>query len=372
MTKRTTKKTKTTRLKPTVVGTGLVALDVVVNATKGGDAQHFAGGTCGNVLTALSYLGWNAKPISRLKNDTAADWLVDDMLQWGVDTELITRTDDGSTPVIIQNIKQAANGTRTHSFSLRCPCCSAYLPGYKPILGKVANEIADDLPNHQVYFFDRVSRGTLNLAQASADRGALIVFEPSGIGEPRLFREAWSIAHVIKYSNDRLRDIADLDLQQSKNAQLILEIETLGASGLRYRSKLDSASTRGWKTLKVIPVKSLKDAAGSGDWCTAGIVHRLARGGIKSFRKVSKDRLFEALRYGQALATWNCGFESARGGMYHVTKAQFERQVRSLLSGKSIRTLKEEPSVPADNLSQLCPTCEAVDFSSRRRSKSAS
>ena len=51
-------------LKPTVVGTGLVALDVVVS---GDDVKYFAGGTCGNVLTCLSYLGWDAKPVARLK-----------------------------------------------------------------------------------------------------------------------------------------------------------------------------------------------------------------------------------------------------------------------------------------------------------------
>ena len=85
------------------------------------------------------------------------------------------------------------------------------------------------------FFFDRVSRGTLNLARASAESGALVVFEPSGVGEPRLFREAWSIAHVVKYSNDPLRDIADLHLGESERNGLLLEIETLGSDGLRYR-----------------------------------------------------------------------------------------------------------------------------------------
>lgn len=47
------------------------------------------------------------------------------------------------------------------------------------------------LPAAEVFFFDRVSRGALQLAKASSERGAVVVFEPSGVGDPNLFREAW-------------------------------------------------------------------------------------------------------------------------------------------------------------------------------------
>lgn len=357
MTKRKTKQ-KVKRLKPTAIGTGLVALDVVVNNE---EVNYFAGGTCGNVLTVLGYLGWESMPVARLKDDIPAEWLVDDLKEWNVDTSFVTRTDDGSTPVIIQRIKEGPDGTPTHSFSLRCPCCSSYLPGYKSILGSATAELAEGLPQHQVFFFDRVSRGTLNLAQESAERGALVVFEPSGVGEPRLFREAWSVAHVVKYSNERLRDIADLDLKSVRNS-LLLEIETLGSSGLRFRSRLAEAETKKWTTLKAISAPSLKDTAGSGDWCTAGVIHKLSRGGLAGFEKSTSQRLVDALRYGQALAAWNCGYEGARGGMYQITKSQFEHKIRRLLAGKAIRPAVEEPIAVSDDLSSLCPTCESVAF----------
>ena len=358
-------------LKPSVAGAGLVALDVVVNTTND-DVYDFAGGTCGNVLTILSYLGWNAHPISRLKNDLPSQWLLDDLEKWGVDTSLMSRKDDGSTPIIIQKIKETKDGTRTHSFSLRCLCCGAYLPGYKSILGKDADDIANRLAHQQVFFFDRVSRGILTLAESFAERGGLIVFEPSGIGEPRLFREAWSVAHVVKYSHERLRDIADLDLRTSVRDDLLLEIETLGVSGLRYRSRLKNAKTRGWKNLEVIPATTLQDAAGSGDWCTAGIIHKLARGGLKGFQKVSQDRLSQAFRYAQALATWNCAFESARGGMYCVPKQKFERQIRSLLKGKGVKIITDGHENVPEDIRKLCPTCEAADFGARRKVRTGS
>lgn len=192
--------------------------------------------------------------------------------------------------------------------------------------------------HQQVFFLDRISRGTLTLAKSAREQGALVVFEPSGMGEPRLFREAWSVAHVVKYANNRLRDITDLDLECEVRDDLLLEIETLGASGLRYRSRLSDSGASGWNTLQVIAPPRLRDAAGAGDWCTAGVLHKLARGGLAGFRRVGEERLVHALRYGQALATWGCAFESARGGMYQVTRQRFDRQVRALFERGGVQT----------------------------------
>ena len=356
-------------IKPAIVGTGLIALDVVVNTASAVEPQIFTGGTCGNVMTILSYLGWHSVPVSRLRNDSIAKLLVDDLTVWGVDTSHVSRTRDGSTPVIFETIRELTDGTRTHSFSTRCPCCGDYLPGYKSILGNSTAETASLLRNHQVYFFDRATRGTINLAKASAAQGSLVFFEPSGLGEPRLFEEAWSLSHIVKYSNERLRDIADIGLGTQSNENVILEIETLGASGLRYRSKLKSGHLSGWKMLGVIPARMVKDTAGSGDWCTAGLINKLGRGGLVSLKKISNDRLKEAFRYAQALATWNCGFDGARGGMYRVTKVQFDRQVKRLLEGKMIHEVFDEPKSLPEDARKVCPSCESVDFSKRKISR---
>lgn len=345
------------KLRPAAVGAGLVALDVVIDEIEKVEAQFLAGGTCGNVLSALSFLGWDARPIARLKDDAPAEWIIEDLQQCCVDTSLLTLTNDGSTPVIIERVRETLDGRRYHSYSLRCPCCGHYLPGYKSIRAKDASVITHDLASHQVFFFDRVSRGTLNLVTHSRQQGALVVFEPSGVGDPRLFREAWELAHVVKYSNDRLRDIADLELKSTIRNGLLLEIETLGASGLRYRSRIERSSRTRWTSLEAIPSPSFKDAAGSGDWCTAGLIHKLARGGLRTFRKVGEERLVDALRYGQALASWNCSYVGARGGMYELSKPQFDRQIRALLLGKAVRVKTDRADGAAESFEELCPNC---------------
>jgi len=113
--------------KPSAVGMGLVALDVVVTDDKDRQPRYFAGGTCGNVLTILSYLGWRSTPVARFSP--------------GVSTRCISRQKDGSTPVIIHRIRRGAAGEPRHSFSWRCPSCGAHLPGYKPVLGSVATHL---------------------------------------------------------------------------------------------------------------------------------------------------------------------------------------------------------------------------------------
>jgi fructokinase len=244
------------------------------------------------------------------------------------------------------------------------------LPGYKPILASSARDLAQDLPRPQVFFFDRVSRGTLILAEKCAENGALVVFEPSGVGNRKLFREAWSVAHVVKYSHERLRELPDTRVRES----VCLQIETLGPEGLRFRSRIPGCRSKRWQRIDAFTVDNLNDAGGSGDWCTAGIIARLGQHGFAGFRQTDGDRLYEALRFGHALAAWNCGFEGARAGMYSTDKEVFQRQVKAILSG----TISDarHPAVASETQSSfaacLCPVCSegrSQATRARRRSK---
>lgn len=362
-----TRRAATTRRPcPRALGTGLLALDIVVNVDSCELPRCYAGGTCGNVLTILNYLGWHSSPLSRLSPGAAAEPLLADLRKWEVSTEFISLEDDGSTPIIIERITRTAAGEPYHSFSWRCPGCGAHLPGYNPLLAATTQERAARLPASQVFFFDRASRGAIHLARASSNSGAVVVFEPSGVGDPGLFREAWSLAHVVKYSHERLRDIADLELKRSERDRVLLEVETLGAGGLRYRSRLPKCRTDRWRQLSAFKPEALKDAAGSGDWCTAGLLNRLARRGMVGFRSTTSANLEDALRYGQALASWNCGFEGSRGGMYQVEKATFERQVERILKGGEVTaaTGGEDLAIAADLLARFCPSCKGPEFTS--------
>ena len=187
------------------------------------------------MLLALRFLGFDSAPICRLQDDAAAKFIHDEFIQWGVSTQYVSVAEDGSTPVIVQRIRSTGGGEPTHSFSWRCATCGMRFPSYKPVLAATAETIASEMQPAQVFFFDRVSRGAIVLASRAVELGALVVFEPSSVGDVSLFREAWSVAHVVKYSHERLAELPD---GLGFGPPQLLQVETLGAEGLRYRSRV--------------------------------------------------------------------------------------------------------------------------------------
>jgi sugar/nucleoside kinase (ribokinase family) len=355
------KKRETEHL-PLAMGTGLIALDVVVTEGDSSDPLLMAGGTCGNVLLALSYLGFRVAPICRLEDDEAAELIQEEFREWNVDTTYVSVGDDGSTPVIFQTIRPNPGGVPTHSFSWRCPACNKRFPAYKPALASTAEAIAAEMLPPRVFFFDRVNRGSLILAEKASELGALVVFEPSSVGDHGLFKEAWALSHVVKYSHERLADLPDLEF----GANQLLQVETLGADGLRYRAKFGKRATSPWRTLEALKAPALIDTAGAGDWCTAGLIHRLGRDGAEGFRAVKPPDVEAALRYGQALAAWNCGFVGARGGMNHMTIEECQEQVVQILAGRVSDAAAPAKAVSAAPGRTWCPACGDPEESSAK------
>ncbi len=119
--------------RPIVVGTGLVALDIVFGPNGGESLGRWAGGTCGNVLTILSCLGWASYPVARLADDEYAHLLREDLSSWGVHLDYIYHGATGSTPIIVQYIGRDERGKFIHIFSFKCKVCGNHLPGFRPV-----------------------------------------------------------------------------------------------------------------------------------------------------------------------------------------------------------------------------------------------
>ena len=264
---------------------GLIALDVVVPEAPDAAPRMQAGGTCGNVLAALAYLDWTAYPVARLGDDGPMRRVCQDLAKWGVRFDFVLKEPGDGTPVIAQYIRGTADGGATHSFSWRCPTCGADLPRYKPLRIADVEGLLPDLPVADVFFFDRVSPAVIRLATHYRQRGAMVAFEPSGVGDVRLFREAISAAHLVKYSQERVKATEALEDHEGPG----LLIETSGEEGLRLRARLPGVRNKRWKAMPAIPATKVRDTAGCGDWCTAGILHTLAADGARSSQASTKN-----------------------------------------------------------------------------------
>lgn len=345
-----------TARKPVAIGTGLLALDVVLNG-KSTSPSLWAGGTCGNVLAILSFLGWHAYPVARLNGDKASIYIREDLQQWGVRLDYSRLSPPCPTPIVVQRIFQSAAGIPSHRFSWTCPSCGSWLPTYRAVTASAVQEVIEQMRRPKVVFIDRVSRGAITLAKVHAAQGALIALEPSCTQDRGLFHEALQLTHILKYSNERTRQIAEL----IGASAVPLEIETLGSEGLRYRSRLKNSRTRNWQRLGAFEPLRLKDTSGAGDWCTAGIIHRLGQNGSAGFNRITPKQLNDALCFGQALAAWNCGYEGARGGMYSTDKRALQKQIQMIIAGKPATI--SHPEAPSRTVKRvfesLCSGCES-------------
>lgn len=304
--------------KPICWGTGLLALDVILNGSPSTPPKLTVGGSCGNVMTILSYLGWSSYPVARLKNNDASEEIFSDLERWGVKTDFVYKEPTGSTSIIIHRILKNKKNQSVHRFEFRNPNTGAWFPGYKPFLSKEVPELIKKMPAPNIYYFDRINRAAIDLAREAKNQGAVVFFEPSSIGDPRLFEQCLQTTDIIKFSNERIPDYKT----QFKRSKVYLEIETLGKEGLNFRCTKSRSSK--WTLIKPFIVSDLTDSAGAGDWTTAGIIDSLCREGFSKFKRNSNRQIKMGLQRGQILGALNCFFDGARGIMYNIEKSAFQ------------------------------------------------
>ena len=335
------------------LGTGFVALDIVRSINGRSTEQRYAGGSCGNVLTILAYLGWRTAPIARIGDDQPGMELVKDLKRWSVDTHFLVQETSAKTPVYFQEITFDKRGTARHQFSRVCLSCGARTAGYRPVLQRNLKTLIATIPPASVFYFDRVAKANLEIASRAKERGAFIVFEPSGVKDKELFAACLRLCHVFKYSKERLSGVSDA----AGNAKVPVEIETHGSDGLFVKVRQESMVVHE-EQLPAVPAPKLCDAAGSGDWCTAGLIHALLSGRQRFPNFVrSRKALVRALRWGQALAALNCCYEGARGLMYNIPREKTISVLTDLLKGKDVITKVETATSNYEQRSKHLGTC---------------
>lgn len=295
------------RGRPACAGAGLVVLDVIY----GGRDPHFlAGGSCANVMSILSHLGWDSYPVARLGSDPEGRRVLEDMRLWGVHTEFVETEAALATPRIIERVGRGA-----HQFRLVCEH-GKRLPRRRPYTLRAAGEALGRMPAAGVFYFDRADRGALEMARRMKERGAAVFFEPHKRSGGRTFSECMRAADVVKSCGVSAGD-----------RRVPLEVQTMGGDGVRYRAR----GMRSWARLGSFPARVV-DAAGSGDWMSAGLIHRMFG---RSSRIPGRRGVESALRFGSALAAANCGFVGARGMMYSVPRGKIAETAGRIMSGQA-------------------------------------
>ena len=281
-----------------VVGTGLVALDRI---HVGGPQPLYEelGGSCGNVLISLAMLGRSVTPLLRLGTDPVGARLERDLRLAGADTRFVWRRGEARSPVIVELLDPVSN---EHSFSFTCPQSSERFGTYQPITHCELELARSTLSTCSIFYADRLSATICDAMEEAAAGGAIIHFEPSGIADPTLFERALSIAHIFKYSVERLP--ADLSMWLRPEA---FSVVTAGSLGLKVRHAGDVHHCEAWNAEEV------RDTCGSGDMVTLGLLDAILQADTFEPEALSMKTILEGVAAGQRLAAANCAFVGARG-----------------------------------------------------------
>lgn len=288
------------------LGTGLICLDVVVDNDGNEIVPRMVGGTCGNVMMILSYMGWNSYPMARLDKSEYSKSIISDMTACGVHVDFIRTEDDGATPVIVQHNAKNWKGESYHWFSYEGVNDGKY-PNYKPITKKVGMEISEGIgfiPS--VFFFDRINPATIAMSKYFHDKGVLVFFEPQSVGSNAVqFKKCVDNSDIIKFSSQRMKDATFTDEYKDK-----LFVNTIGGKGLRF--KLLGGN---WINMPSVPNNNVVDACGAGDWTSASLINSIVSSGINDVRKLDIEKLSCFLNDAQSIASKSCSFNGARGMM---------------------------------------------------------
>lgn len=311
---------------PSIAGTGLFALDVIVRLD-GSKAAPSPGGSAGNVLSILGSLGWNAAPVGVLGDDFAGHAIQRDFERVGADIRLLRRSLARCTPVIFQQQldMRVAQNDATHRFTFACPHCGGRRRPHWDDDPDFA-DVRAHLPPASVFYLDRPTRLGVEVAEQYALHGTIVVFEPSAVGDDAdLFMRATRAARIVKYADERLGNLSTYHLRPDG-----IEIQTRGSHGLRFRS---GTVDRSWTDLPAFRLPFIHDTAGAGDWCTAGMLHELFGAGAGP-QAIERDAIEHALVFGQALSTLNCMTEGARGLLAAWSSDQILRAARSVAQAR--------------------------------------
>lgn len=291
---------------PRLLTAGYVTLDLIVKDLAAGDYWHSTGGTCGNVSIFAAALGVNVSVLGRVGKDPRGQRIISDFIRAGVEVAEVEHSPALCTPGIVEIIQCTPEGA--HRFTHQCPACDTLLPNQAVVSKRTADTVAQRIDQFDGFFFDRATPATLRLAAAAREADLLVLFEPQTVPRTALAKSAAELSDVVKVS--RQHNSRGNHWDPGTEASTHFVIETLGASGARFRAR-SGGQWGEWNESRAVPPARIKDTAGAGDWMTAGLLSCLLRqpGGA------SLDSIPTAIEFGQRLSAISIAFDGPQGAL---------------------------------------------------------
>lgn len=324
-------------MRPSIAGAGFVTLDVALDHASR-VTYRGVGGTTGNVLSILAFFGWRSVPVVRVGSDHIGREILREFSALGVDVRHMGAESSLETPLTFQF---AAHPFSAPRYGFECPSCGKARRFTRELIDTGFRAALDDVSSTNVFFFDRVTLGAVEMAETARESGAVVFFEPSSLApDSALFTKALRASHVVKYSAERIAGSVS-DLLDSG----FVEIQTMGAQGLRFRKH---SLAPDWVTLPALRVSGIADTSGAGDWCSAGFIHALDQLAQDCApQDLSYNDIYDSLRRAQAIAALSCRHVGARGLMRAAHADTALSDAIRILHGQPHSSATHEPASEA-------------------------
>ena len=324
---------------------------MIVRDLPTGDYWHSAGGTCGNVSIFSAALDMDVSLLARVGNDPRGHRVLDHMNSAGVNTSGVQDSTRVRTPGIVELIDGTSNGA--HRFTHQCPLCASSLPKLAAISKRQAQVNAKTIAQFDAFFFDRATPSTIRLAAAAKEAGLIVMFEPPSLPRTERAIQAADLSDIVKVSRRPGSPLRDWSL--SPNASTNFIIETLGAEGTRFRTKVRDRWGK-WNKLPPFPAMCVRDTAGAGDWLSAGLLSYL----LNRTTDINADLVRSSIKHGQKLSSISIAFDGPHGVLNALGPSGIRNAVSStdgILSYDAVRQASVSSIPIADPLNNHCDLC---------------
>lgn len=267
--------------------------------------QH-VGGTCGNVMSILAWMGWHTLPAARLDDSEAGLLIKADLESYGCDTRFVSNTPDGGTTILDIIHKTGRDGKPKTAYMAHSPRGGRFV-NHRFWTLKQAQTLFDSLEEMpDVFFFDRCAPGNILLAQLFHERGVLVYYEPN---EPvdRNFLRAVAASNIVKFSDEKHPDVSFTEDFTDK-----LFIQTLNEKGLRFKLRAE-----GWITIPPEHNPHAVDGEGAGDWTTSAFINEMGHHHMLTFDRIHQPNTWHCLQEAQRVASESVSYIGAKGLIHH-------------------------------------------------------
>lgn len=263
------------------------------------------GGTCGNVMTMLPYLGVETYPLAIFDRSAQGLQMKEDLARYGADTRFVRNEDKGGTTLLRCTHKTEPDGTHTMSFRMTSP--GSRFPRRKQLGALNGEAVAfaqtlDFVPD--LFFFDDPAAGNMALARELRAKGTVVYFEPEGVDKKvSTFLKRVEVSDIVKFSGEKIEDYSFTDLFPDK-----LFIRTMGKGGLEFRLRGGS-----WIHVPAVANDNVVDWEGAGDWTSSAFIAGLLKVTSPDVRTISEETVKGILMEAQALASKSVSYMGSKG-----------------------------------------------------------